>query len=239
MFFFKSIGGIYREYQGIKMIAEPKDTSLYRSLLPEQFSMPEQPSVFIFIADYLKVVPWPFKILPWSITRYQEGGIFLRSSYQGEECWFCLTLPISNWLAMAQGRYFLGFPKYVVDEISLEENDGNWHGWVKHKDKQKLSLKFVPGIKRSLAPWEKKILNNEAFFEVGSHVLLPAERGPAINKVWMEEVVPPKWSPELGMVQVSINPDDPWADLIATDMTYPGMYNYFVGGSNLGSEKPG
>ena len=80
-------------------------------------------------------------------------------------------------------------------------------------------------------------MNNEAFFEESSHVLFPAERGPKIKKVWMEEVIPPQWSPELGMVQVTIDPDDPWADLISADITYPGMYNYFVGGSNLGSEK--
>lgn len=237
MFFFKPIGGMYREYQGIKMIAEPKDTSLYRSLLPEQFSLPKQPAVSLFIADYLKVAPWPFKILPWSMTRYQEVGVFLRSSYQEREGWFCLTIPVSTWLSMALGRYFLGFPKYVADEISLEEKDGNWHGWVKHKDKQRLSLNFYPGIKRGLAPWEKKILNDEAFFEDSIYLLLPAERGPKINRVWMEEVVPPQWSPELGMVQAIISPDNPWANLIANDTAFPGMYNYFVGGNSLMSEK--
>ena len=42
---------------------------------------------------------------------------------------------------MAQGRYFLGFPKYVAEKISLEEDNENWHGWVKHKDKLRLNLK--------------------------------------------------------------------------------------------------
>ena len=237
MFLFKSIGGIYREYRGIKMIAQPKDTTLYRSLLPEKFSIPEQPSVFIFIADYLKVALWPFKILPWNITRYQEGGVFLWSNYQGEEGWFCLNMPISNWLGMAQGRYFLGFPKYVAEKISLEEDNENWHGWVKHKDKLKLNLNFTAGIKRTLALWEEQILDNEAFFEDSSYLLFPAERGPTVNKVWMEEVTQPKWSPVLGMVQITVDPDDPWADLIATGTAYPGMYNYFVGGNSLMSEK--
>jgi hypothetical protein len=171
------------------------------------------------------------------MARYQEGGLFLKSSYKEVESWFCLTMPVSTWVSMAPGRYFLGFPKYVADEISLEEKDGDWHGWVKHKDKQKLSLKFVPGIKRNLTLWEEKILNNKAFFENSTYILLPAERGPEINRVWMEEVVPPQWSPELGMVQATISPDDPWADLIANDTAYPGMYNYFVGGNSLISEK--
>ena len=92
MFFFKPIGGMYREFQGIKMIAKPKDTSMYRSLLPEQFSLPKQPSVLLFIADYFKVVTWPFKTLPWAMTRYQEAGVFLRGSYKGKESWFCLLM---------------------------------------------------------------------------------------------------------------------------------------------------
>jgi len=237
MFFFKPIGGMYREFQGIKMIAKPKDTSMYRSLLPEQFSLPKQPSVLLFIADYFKVVTWPFKTLPWAMTRYQEAGVFLRGSYKGKESWFCLEMPISSWPAMAPGRYFLGFPKYVVEGISLEKKDRNWYGWVKYRDKQSFSLTFIPGIKHNLNSWEEKILNNNDFFEEGCYLLYPAERGSKINKVWLEEAIPSQWSPELGIVQVTINPDNPWSALIATDTNYPGMYNYFVGGSSLKSKK--
>jgi len=53
----------------------------------------------------------------------------------------------------------------------------------------------------------------------------------------LEEAIPSHWSPELGIVQVTINPDNPWSALIATDTNYPGMYNYFVGGSSLKSKK--
>jgi len=237
MFFFKPKGGMYREFQGIKMIAEPKDISLYRSLLPEQFSMPKHPSVFFFIADYLKVATWPFKILPWRMTRYQEGAVFLRSLFKQEEGWFCLTMPISSWPSMAPGRYFLGFPKYVVNKITLEKKDDNWHGIINYKNKQILGLKFEPGIKRNLNPWEKQILDKEAFFEDFAYLLYPAEKGPTINKVCLKEVIPSQWSPELGMVEVNISPDTFWADLIATDTPYPGMYNYFIGSNNLISER--
>ena len=237
MFIFRPIGGGYREFQGIKLIAEPKDIKLYRTLLPVQFSMPKQPSVFLFIADYLKVTIWPFKIMPWSIYRYQEVGVCIKGNYKEVEGWFCLDMPISNWIAMALGRYLMGFPKYIVDKINLEKEDNCWHGHAKHKENTFIKLKFSPGLNRCLDPWEEKILNNKSFFEDIFYLLLPAEKGPGVNKVSFEEVIPPKWSPELGMLEISINSDVSWAKLIDTDMIYPGMYSYFVGGNNLLSVK--
>ena len=237
MFIFRPIGGGYREFQGIKFIAEPRNISLYRSLLPEQFTMPKQPALYLFIADYIKVTIWPFKILPWSISRYQEVGVFIRTSYQGFEGWYCLDMPISNWISMALGRYLLGFPKRVVDKISLEKEGNNWHGLMKDEDKTVLNLKFTPGLNRSLSPWEEEILNNEALFEGSAFLLFPAEKGPGINKVILEEVVTPKWSPELGMVAININSDKSWANLIENNTSYLGMYSYFIGGNNLRLEK--
>lgn len=237
MLLFKPLGGMYRKYHGIKIIAEPKDISLYRSLLPLQFLMPKHPAVFLFIADYLKVAPWPFKILPWAVSRYQEAGVFIRCSYQEVEGWFCLDMPISSWPAMALGRYLMGFPKHVVDKISLDKKDENWHGWVKHKEKTILILNFSQGIKQNLSSWEEKILNDKAFFKDIAYLLIPAEKGPGINKIWWQEAVLPQWSPELGMVEVKISPDTFWTGLIATDTFHPGMYNYFVGANNLISER--
>ena len=145
-------------------------------------------------------------------------------------------MPVSSWPAMASGRYLLGFPKYIADEITLEGSNGGWNGWVKHGGVQKMQLEFEPGITRDLVPWEKKLLNNEAFFVDPFLLLYPAEQGKKINKIWFEEYSPPKWSPELGAVRITLDPDDPWADLIDTVNTYPGMYNYFVGASSLVSE---
>ena len=142
-------------------------------------------------------------------------------------------MPISNWFGMVLGRYLLGFPKYVVDKISLEKEDKNWYGCVKYKEKTIFDLKFSPGLNRGLNPWEEEILTNKTFFESFAYLLFPAEKGPRINKVSLEEVAPPKWSPELGMVEISIKSDAQWVNLIANNTAYPGMYNYFIGGSSL------
>jgi hypothetical protein len=50
--FFNPQGGMFRELKGITTHFVPRDVELYRKLLPEPFTMPEQPVVTIFLADY-------------------------------------------------------------------------------------------------------------------------------------------------------------------------------------------
>jgi hypothetical protein len=54
---FEPRGGKVREFEGLTTHFEPKDFTLYRKLLPAAFSMPDQPIVTIFIADYVRLVP--------------------------------------------------------------------------------------------------------------------------------------------------------------------------------------
>jgi hypothetical protein len=227
---------MYRESLGIKTVLEPIDTSLYNSLLPEQSSMPDQPLVFLYIADFVKLVAWPIKLVPWRMTRYREQAVFLRCFINGEEGWFCLTMPVTTWPAMALGRYLLGFPKYVADEINLEGLDGGWLGWVKHQGVEKMRLEFEPGLSRDIVPWEERILGSGVFFDDRLFTLYPAEKGPSLKAIWFDQIAPTEWSPILGMVRVAIDPNDPWADLIDSSRSYPGMYNYFVGASSLAAE---
>lgn len=80
---FQPAKGMFREFSGVKTYLEPRDPALYRSLLPDPFSMPDAPVVMIFVADYVKVVPWP-------MTRYQEWAVGLKCVVKGEESW-CVT----------------------------------------------------------------------------------------------------------------------------------------------------
>ena len=68
---FEPQGGMYREFEGLTTHLEPQDLSLYRKLLPEPFSIPTLPIITIFVADYLRVIPWPS-------TRYQEWSVLLK-----------------------------------------------------------------------------------------------------------------------------------------------------------------
>ena len=146
---FDPTGGMLREFFGVKTYLEPKDHSLYRRLLPEPFSMPDQPIVMIFVADYAKVF--------WPIPRYRELAVVLKGICKGEEAWHVITMPVTKWLPMLGGRY-LGFPKYIAEEITLTRDGENWNAQGRHKGVLQLALEFQPGITRQLAQWEKELL---------------------------------------------------------------------------------
>jgi len=223
---FEPRGGMFREFEGLTTHFEPKDSSLYRKLLPEPFTMPSQPIVTVFVADYIRVVPWP-------MTRYQEWSVLLKNEWKGEEGWYPVTMPVTKWVPMKGGRY-LGFPKYIVDEIILARSGETRVATAKYKGTVQLVLEFHPGTTRQLAPWEKELADNESFFKKGeTHQLVPPGRGPQAQKVILRHVTQPKWSPEHGMIRVRVDPSESWARLVPDEGEFPGTYNHFIGGINL------
>ena len=226
---FEPRGGMFREFEGLSTQFEPKDPSLYRKLLPEPFAMPSQPVVMIFVADYVRVVPWP-------MTRYQEWSILLKSKWNGEEGWYSVTMPVTKWVAMSGGRY-LGFPKYVADEITLARREETRVATAKYKGVVQLAIEFHPGTTRELAPWEKELAENESFFKGDAHQLVPPGRGPRAQKIILRHVTQAKWSPEQGMIHVRVDPSESWAGLVPDEGVFPGTYNHFNGGINLIAER--
>jgi hypothetical protein len=216
--------GMFREYQGIYAMAEPTDIALYRALLPQEFSMPEQPMVAIFIVDYTEVAPWP-------LTPYKEAGIFLKSRYANEEGWYVKDMPVTKWISMQGGRH-LGFPKYVADEIILQETASGWHGQVNHQKKNLLSLEFLAGETGNLTESTKKIMLDTFFMTGAIHMLVPPGQGPTIQKITAEHAVSPQWAtPVLGMVKVTIDPAEAWAGLFPTQAY--AVFNHYKGGMNM------
>lgn len=226
---FEPRGGMFREFEGLTTHFEPKDPSLYRKLLPEPFATPSRPVVTIFVADYVRVIPWP-------MTRYQEWSVLLRSEWKGEEGWYSVTMPVTKWIAMRGGRY-LGFPKYIADEITLARSGETRMATAKYKGVVQLALEFHPSITRQLAPWEKELAENESFFKGDAHQLVPPGRGPRAQKIILRHVTQPKWSPEHGMIRVRVDPSQSWAGLVPDEGEFPGTYNHFIGGINLIAER--
>lgn len=226
---FEPHGGMYREFEGLITYFEPKDPVLYRKLLPQPFGVPSQPVVMIFLADYLRVVPWPLK-------RYQEWSILLKCDWKGREGWYPLTMPVTTWLAMMGGRY-IGFPKYIADEISLTRSGESRGGVGKYKGAVQLALEFKPGITRPLTTWEQEFTDNVSFFKGDALQLVSPGRGPRVLKVTFHNVTEPKWSPEPGMIWVRANPGETWAGLLPGEGPFPGTYNHFTGGANLVAER--
>ncbi len=225
---FEPSGGMFREFEGLTCHFEPKDLALYRKLLPEPFAMPDQPVVTIFAADHIRVVPWP-------MTRYQEWSVLLKSKWKGEEAWYSYTMPVTRWVPMVGGRY-LGYPKYVIDEVALVKSGEIRLATAKNKGAVQLALEFCPGITRPLAPYEKELMENESFFKGNSHQLVPPGRGPRAQKIVLCHLIQPMWTPVPGMIQVRVDQSELWAGLIPDEAVFPGTYNHFTGGINLMTE---
>ena len=227
--FFTPKAGMFQAYRGISTYVAPTDPELYRSLLPNVFSMPKQPKVFLFVVDYKKVIPWP-------MSPYLEASVVLASSYRGKEGWHVITMPVTKVVPMKGGRN-IGFPKYVADEIRLEKVSKGWCGEERHESVSRLRLDFTPGLTRELKPWEEQMWADPAFFQGSCHLLLPPGEGPEKIRVTFDHRVQPAWSPEMGMVRITVGSEMPWAGLIAETTVAPGAFNTFVGGTNLISER--
>ena len=227
--FFEPAGGMFREFDGVKTFLEPKDHVEYRKLLPQPLTMPDAPVVLIFFANYMGVYPWP-------MTRYQEWAVALKCVFRGEESWHVAIMAVTKWVPMKGGRY-LGFPKYIPDDISLIHVGNCWNAQSRYKGKVQLALEFQPGINRSLAQWENELIGQNSFFSDYIFQLVPPARGPRVQKVNLEHQRPPSWAPVPGMVKLSIDPSEPWAELVPAETLSPGVYGHFSGGINLVAER--
>lgn len=230
--YFEQRGGMFREFEGLMAFFKPKDISLYRKLLPRPFDVPDQPVVIVFLADYLRIVTWLI-----TRYRYQEWSVLLKCLWNGKEGWYSVTMPVSGLFPQLAGRY-LGFPKYIADQITLTRDGQTRLATSRYKGSEQLRLEYCPGITRSLAPWEKELLETKSFFKGDTFLLVPPGRGPRAQKVVWRHVIPPKWSPEPGMVRVRADPNESWANLVPATGEFPGAYNHFIGGANLIPEEP-
>ncbi len=81
----------FREFRTLRVIAEPTDLELYRSLLPADLESVKKPLVSISVTHAIDVGPWP-------LAPYQLSNVSLRGAWQGEEGWHPITMPENSWM---------------------------------------------------------------------------------------------------------------------------------------------
>jgi hypothetical protein len=224
-FLYAPPGGNFREFACIEAFFAPADAALYRQLLPGPFAMPEQPVVMVFAADYLKVAPWPVLI------RYQEWAVLLKAVWRGGEGWCCLTIPVTRWGALVGGRHF-GFPKTMASITLAKEGEG-WTAQGMHKGVRELRLSYQPGLTGQLEPWEQALVAGESFFKGDALLLVPPAAGPRAQRVRLDHVLPPRWSPQPGILRLELDPGQAWAGLVPARDSFPGAFNHFSAGFSL------
>lgn len=178
----------------------PADLELYRSLLPEQFDMPDQPLVVVTVADYYDVT------LP--LVPYREGYVLLQCKYQGRTGWYTYTMPVDDKIANDGGRA-IGFNKYVADKITLEEQDGIWTGRVVHGGRTVMEIVFTATGEPVTATGGGE--------EVSLFNLVPPGEGPKLNEVKSAASGEQTTVATSGSAIVKADPGEPWAGLLNSE----------------------
>jgi acetoacetate decarboxylase len=83
-------------------------------LLPPPLKPTSRPLVFAFIAYYPST--------NFSVP-YHESALLVKANYKGEEGFYCLSMPVTDDMAMAGGREGWGYPKKMANISFSREGD--------------------------------------------------------------------------------------------------------------------
>jgi acetoacetate decarboxylase len=102
-------------------------------LLPPPLKPAGFPLAIAFIANYPRT---NFGL------RYREAALFLSAQYEQIPGSYCLSMPVTNDMAMAAGREQFGFPKKMA-QIQLSQADSQTLGSVERKGVRFFELEFA------------------------------------------------------------------------------------------------
>ena len=146
----------YHEFDMIFAFYKTDSLKTYQALLPKQFSMPKDPMVRVFVADYYK--------MDARTTPYQEAAVHLLVEYEGKPAWYCVTMPVTSHVARLGGLYLLGFPK-IMGDVAIKRRGNRFEGVLKLDKKKVMSLSLdtgdyqVSAKDEELFSWMKDIPN--------------------------------------------------------------------------------
>lgn len=96
---------------------------IIEKLLPPPLKPADDPIALAFVANY--------PATNFDVT-YKESALFVRAEFDGEEGNYCLSMPVTNDIAMAGGREMFGFPKKMAD-IAFEKQGTMVTGWTERR----------------------------------------------------------------------------------------------------------
>jgi acetoacetate decarboxylase len=180
-------------------------------LLPPPLEPASLPIGAAFVANYPKT--------NFGVT-YLESALFLLAQHNGEEGAYCLSMPVTNDIALIGGREIFGYPKKMAD-ISFERQGEDVSGWTERHGirffevKAKLNGKFNDaGVQQMLS--EQMESNPDVTVFNFKYFQAPEREGFDYNPRLIKEVVErrPK-SIEMGEAELTFRPSkhDPWFDV--------------------------
>jgi len=113
------------------MVLFRTDPDVVKRIIPEPLKPLAEPFAMAFIARYPKT---NFGSV------YNEAALTLVVEYEGELGGYCLTMPVTEDMALIGGREVFGFPKKIADEISLERTENGVKGRYVRKGIELMNL---------------------------------------------------------------------------------------------------
>jgi acetoacetate decarboxylase len=211
-------------------------------LLPPPLKPAVHPIAMAFVADYPST---NFDV------SYRESALFIRAIHDSEEGSYCLSMPVTNDIAMAGGREVFGFPKKMAD-IHYRKDGDAVEGWTERRGirfmevRAKLTGKFNdPAAQDILMP--TATATDGAIQAISfNYKHFPAPEGGAFDYnprlVRQETVFKPK-EMQIGKAEIILkNSDyDPWAEVEVVKMlgaVYTKGDNSMLGGKVVAEVGP-
>src|SRR5208283_12368 len=188
-------------------------------LLPPPLKPTPYPIAYAFVAFYPST--------NFEVT-YMETALFIPAAFNGEEGGYCLSMPVTNDMALIYGREIFGFPKKLAN-IHYKKKGDTVVGWTKRHGKRfmKISANLTGKFND---PAMLDIITANPINEDGSSTItsynfkyFPAPEGCAFDYnprlVKQETVFRPK-EMLFGEAQIIFKPSDydPWAEIEVVKM---------------------
>jgi len=183
-------------------------------LLPPPLKPAAHPIAMAFVANYPRT--------NFDVT-YQESALFLRAEWEGVEGGYCLSMPVTNDIAMAGGREIFGFPKKIAD-VRLNREGDTLEGWTERRGIRFMEIRAKMTGKLNVADAQEVLLSSnmnpdgsmEAVSYNFKHFPAPEGMGFDYNPRLVKQVTTmrPK-EVRIGEAEVVLQPSDydPWAEV--------------------------
>lgn len=124
------IKGTFYDAETVTIYFETKQDVMER-LIPSPLKPFEMPIAAILLANYPKT--------GFGVS-YKESALFLTASYNGGMGVYCLSMPVTNDMAMILGREIFGYPKKMAN-IEFNKNGASIDGWTERRGVRFLNVK--------------------------------------------------------------------------------------------------
>jgi acetoacetate decarboxylase len=178
---------------------------------------------------------------------YKESAIFLGAEYEGDLGFHCLSMPVTDDMAMAGGRELGGYPKKIAN-IELKKDNDSRSGWTERHGIRFMELQAnFPGVYNELKMQEFTDLIDKnggmiVFNYIHGRKPVDDTFQPTFH-LTKEFITTDRQSLEIGEAKVILNESkhDPWAEIEVVEVLgafYTVSNNVMQGGTILTEVDP-